>query len=199
MGEPKAMLPFDGCTLLERVVERLALACAGVVVVARPAQTLPDLGGRAEIVFDELPGEGPLAALATGLSTLDRAPWNEVEWAFVCAVDTPFVAPSVVARMVELASGYEAVVARLGGRIHPLTAVYGRRARSIAGDLLVSGERRATALAHRLATRFVAPDELLGDPAVLAEDPELTTFLNLNTRSDLARAEERRRRPEGAA
>ncbi len=71
MGRPKAWLRLGSETLLQRVVRRLEPVASPLVVVAAEGQDLPDLAGKARVVRDRVPGQGPLEALRTGLEALD--------------------------------------------------------------------------------------------------------------------------------
>ncbi len=184
MGAPKALLPIGGETLVERVVGRVIRACSPVVVVAQASLSLPSFGLGVRVVRDPIADGGPLVGLVAGLEALDDA-----AWAFVCAVDAPFVAPSVIARLRALATDeVDAVVPRLDGDTYPLTALYARRVVPAARGLLDAGERRARRLAETSRTRFVDRGDLLADGDVAAEDPALATFHNVNTPGDWERA-----------
>src|SRR4051812_32716036 len=60
MGRDKAMLPYQGGTLIEHVVAAVGARCAPVFVIAAPGQRLPALN--AEILRDEVQHVGPLIA-----------------------------------------------------------------------------------------------------------------------------------------
>jgi molybdopterin-guanine dinucleotide biosynthesis protein A len=177
-------------TLVERVTERLGRVCARVIVVAQAALVLPTLPPEVLVLRDPLPDAGPLVGLSAGLDALDAS----TPWAFVCAVDVPFVSALVVARLHALRDDFEAVVPRIGGDTYPLTAIYARSLAVRARDLVASGERRARLLAQSARTRFVDRDDLLleanvAEPHIVETDSRLATFLNVNTRADWERAQ----------
>jgi RNA polymerase sigma factor (sigma-70 family) len=187
MGRSKAFAEIDGEPLLARALRMAARISDDVVIVAQPGQELPALEG-ARVVRDPIEGAGPLVGLLAGLRAAGDA------WVFVTTTDAPFVAREVVARLAALRGPEDAIVAEVRGKRHVLTALYRRApALAVAEVLVAAGERRASLLAERLATRVVGEDELLADPAVAAADPDLATFTNVNTPDDLARAVERAR------
>lgn len=177
MGRPKALLPFGDELLIERVIRRVAPAVSAIAVVAAPGQALPPLPPEVIVARDPIEGEGPLCAIAAGLAALHR----RVRFAYVTATDAPLIAPAFVRRMRALCDG-EAAVPEVGGRLHPLAAVYATALHAAAQELFDAGERRATALCDR--ARVVTAAEIAADPAVRAEDPELATLRNLNTPDD---------------
>ena len=67
MGRPKESLPLGDTTMLGWQCRTLLACAAPVVVIGRGAgQQLPPLPADVDVVSDELPGEGPLAAIAAG-------------------------------------------------------------------------------------------------------------------------------------
>lgn len=178
MGRDKATLPFGGTSLLERVIERAQRVVERVIVVAAPQQSLPELPRACSIVRDAAAHEGPLAGLVTGLDALGAAS-SEV---FVSSVDAPFVEPRVVEHLFSRLPGHDAAIPRVGGRAQPLLAVYRTSVRDAASELFSAGERSLKALFPRIDATFLPAVELE------AFDPELRSFVNLNTPDDYARA-----------
>lgn len=181
MGRPKAWLPFDGETLLERAVRRLGTVAAPVVVVAAPGQEIPALPSSVIVVRDEVENRGPLQGIAAGLSALA----TEVSAAFVSSTDAPFLEPALVRRLAELrAGGHDIAVPRAGGHYHPLCAVYACAVQPEAAELLRAGRLRPFFLFERVRTLVADEALLLADPALAAVDPELRSLRNINTPED---------------
>lgn len=180
MGTPKAWLRFGDETLLARTVRRIATAVTRVVVVATPGQALPPLACDVLIAHDPVPNRGPLQGLAVGLAAAEPF----ASRAFVCATDAPFLTATFVTTMATLAGGHDIAVAADGDHLHPLAAVYATRLHHQASALLATGERRVLSLLDRAPTKVVSRRELLADDALRAEDPELRSLDNINTRAD---------------
>lgn len=176
-GDDKLRVTVGGVPLLRRAVERLAPACAEVIVVADPARRVgPRVRALARVVRDELPGAGPLGGLATGLRQARTGA------AFVVAADMPFVRPEAARLLARALDGHDAVVPLFGGRAQVLHAVYARRVGELADQALRDGESSIVALLRRLDVVDV-PEE-----ALRALDAEGRIFFGVNTREDLARA-----------
>ena len=78
----------------------------------------------------------------------------------------------------------DVVVPRVGGRTHPLSAVY-RTSLLAAADRLIAADRmRPTCLFEEARTRFLEEAELLADSALRAADPDLDSLRNLNEPAD---------------
>lgn len=178
LGQDKCRLPFGGTTLLSHVVGRVAQACTPVIVVARAASDYPDCGAR--VVGDRRPGAGPLAGLAVGLAATDTA------CAAVVACDAPFIAPALLRGLLGLAPDWDAVVPVIAGRAQPLCAVYRREVATVAEVMLARGERAA----HRLLAQPGLRVRRVPEDALRAWDPDLVSFVGINTPDDYDRARE---------
>lgn len=144
MGRDKATLPGpDGAaTMVEFVVGVLSQRCDPIFVVAAPGQPLPQLTAR--VVRDEIQGLGPLPATGRGLRAAAEA---GAQYAFVCAVDMPLLAPELIDRLMQLATKTDAeVVLPWDGRSHYLAAVYRTDLAGRIDALVAAGERKMSAL-----------------------------------------------------
>lgn len=184
MGQDKASLLLGEQSLLQHVSAIVLPMFAQVVVsvrAPRPDIALPQ-------VCDTYPDAGPLAGLYAGLSGARTA------WVFAVATDMPFVRTKLIEQLAALradllATGAErprAIVPVVGGHPQPLAAFYARDSLPVIEGLLASEGRCGlrTALA-RLPVRYVEEAELR------AADPELSSFFDLDTPEDLARAGKR--------
>ncbi len=170
MGRDKALLLVSGETYLERTVRVLSTLAEPIVVVAAQDQPLPALVGAA-VLRDELPFEGPLLGVVHGLKALD----GRCSTAVVCATDHPYLKPSVLRRLAELLPGFDAAILQ---REQPelLCAVYSMATLAVAQRVTAGGERSLRALGAALRVRWVSVEELLADADVMAEDPMLRSF-----------------------
>lgn len=143
MGSPKALVPWNGKPMVAHVAAALVEATGLVVVVAAPGQKLPPLPQGVEVAVDAELEQGPLEGMAAGMRALD----GRADVAFISAVDVPLLHADFV----------RAVIARLGtaqvalpagdGRDYYLAAAYRTELRGLIEQLLISGERRAGAVA----------------------------------------------------
>jgi molybdopterin-guanine dinucleotide biosynthesis protein A len=174
MGSPKALLPFGGETMLQRVVRLLATVVSPIVAVAAPQQSLPALPANVTITRDEQEGRGPLEALRAGLKALP----STVDAAYVTSCDVPLLVPEFVRHMIALLGDHDIAVMEIDGFPHPLSAVYRRETLPHVEALLARDRLRPVFLFDAVRTRRVLPAEMTG------ADPELLTLRNLNTRAD---------------
>jgi len=174
MGQDKASLVLDGLPLLQRVVNIVQpLFAETIISVRQPRQdiALPQ-------VCDDPAHHGPLAGLAAGL---ERA---TTPWVFAVACDMPFITPAVIEHLAACRSGSQAVVPVVRGHVQPLAAFYARDCLQALQLLLGgSGQQSLRALLDRLRVCYVDEAQLL------AADPHLRSFFDLDTPEDVAAAQ----------
>ena len=171
MGSDKALLELAGETFLARGVRLLRTLCQDVLIAARPGQDLPEIRG-CRLVRDEAPDLGPLAGIAAGLAA------SGDDWHLVLACDLPLARPELLRLLCAKAGEADAVVPHAEGRLQPLLAVYSRACLEPAQAALRSGTRAIAAMLDRVEVRLVPEDELR------AADPDLVSFINVNTHED---------------
>lgn len=160
MGRDKATLTFSGpagqTTLVEHVVSVVSPRCSPVFVIAAQGQPLPTLP--AEVLRDEVLGVGPLLATGRGLRAAAEA---GLQWAFVCAVDMPFLSADVIDVLAGPAVrlGVD-VVLPWDGRDHYLAGIYRTALADRVDELIAAGERSMRALVDTVDTqRIVMPEQ----------------------------------------
>lgn len=167
MGTDKAFLEVGGVPIVGRVLDALAACCGRVLIVAKDPEAYAGLG--APVVVDPVPAQAPLVGLCAGLRAAPTA------WVFAAACDLPFLAPAAVRALAVRAVGWDAVVPRVGGRWHPLHAVYATRAADVLERQAAVGRWSVWRALAALRVREVGADELTG------ADPTLRTLYNVNT------------------
>lgn len=190
MGTDKAALPRGTTTLLGHVLEALAAAVDGPLLVVGAAdadrELPPDWRGRARVVHDPVTGRGPLQGLATGLGA---AAEDGADSAFVAAVDLPHLHEAFVrAVLAYRVPPVEVALPVLDGHRQPLLAAYATALGERAAGLLARGELRPGALFAASEVRELDAATLLRDPALAARDPELRAARGANTPEEWARA-----------
>lgn len=157
MGRDKATVCFRGpagaTTFVEQVVGTLGSRCAPVFVIAALGQALPELA--AQVLRDEARGIGPLLATARGLRAAADA---GCEWAFVSAVDMPYLTVDLVDELTGRTRLGADVVLPWDGRDHYLAGVYRTALATRADELVAAGRRSMRALLDTVDTQRVVMD-----------------------------------------
>lgn len=178
MGRDKALLPLPGnerITFVEHLVTLLKRFCSEVALVARDSSQAGALAGPGRrVVLDEAPGGGPLMGLYSGLKAI------ETSHALVTAVDMPFVQPAVVSFLLSQTLDDELLVPIVHGVAQVLLAVYPRTIIPLLEDRLREGRRDPRSLLAVAKVRYIEEAQLR------AYDPQLRSFVNVNTPQELA-------------
>ncbi|KKH98802.1 molybdenum cofactor guanylyltransferase [Methanosarcina sp. 1.H.T.1A.1] len=179
----KALLEFEGKTILERLLENLFRVVDEVILSVRDSvqkeKLLPVLekfpSREIRFCFDSKEDAGPLEGIRAGL----LESWSE--YSFVCAGDMPFVNFRVVDLLFEKADGHDVALPRWGERMfEPLHAVYSRKLIPEIEKAFVRGKHSV------LAPVFEMPDVVFVEVSEIREiDPDLRTFINLNVIGDI--------------
>ena len=167
MGRNKALLEMEGRPLISIVAGRLRAVTDEVIICADDTGRYEAFADRC--VPDVYRGIGPLGGLHAGLAAARH------ELVAVVGCDMPFLKPEVLSWFVAAAAGFDLAILRHANGLEPLHAVYHKRCLPAIEAYVETGGRRADGFHQGLRVRSVSPADL----APL--DPELTSFLNLNT------------------
>jgi molybdopterin-guanine dinucleotide biosynthesis protein A len=170
MGADKALLSFDGQTLLERALHTAAAVAERAVIVG-PGERYAAFG---EVIEDVYVGCGPLAGIhaALGASNTDAN--------LMLSVDMPLMTPSFLAWLLHRAQAAKELIVvpdALGG-LQPLCAVYRREVCAIVEQALRKGDYKIGKLFPLVPTRYVSEQE------ITAGGFSTTIFRNVNTRDE---------------
>jgi molybdopterin-guanine dinucleotide biosynthesis protein A len=178
MGQDKALAPFLGGTLIQRVLARVAHLGDEVILTTNQPEAYAFLGY--PLASDVIPGRGALGGLYTALSAASRP------LVMVVACDMPFASTDLLTHQRELleSGGFDAVIPRTPGGTEPYHAVY-RRANCLPRVLeaIQADKWRVDAWYAKANVRLLSPEE------TRPHDPDGLAFWNVNTPEELAEAE----------
>jgi molybdopterin-guanine dinucleotide biosynthesis protein A len=167
MGQDKAQVRLGGRRVVDHVIARLAPQVAALAVNTND----PSLMVPVPVLPDTVPGRpGPLAGILAALDWADALGARRV---VTVAVDTPFLPPDLVERLV--AAGAPAVA--VSDRVHPVCGLWPVAAREGLRAAVAGGLRRVrdwSVVAAAVPVAFPAE-----------------SMVNVNTPEDLAAAEAR--------
>lgn len=178
MGTDKALLPFNGEPLVQRVLKRLAPIADEIFIVSNHPERFSAFG--LPVYTDEIANIGALGGLYTALI---RA---KGELLALAACDMPFAQPKLLERMAAAMTdaAIDAMVPMTNGYYEPAFAVYRRSAcLPLVRQSIDRGEKRMISWFERARIKTLTA-------ATLAElDPWQRAFLNVNTPEEFAAAE----------
>lgn len=171
MGRDKALLPFGSTTLLDHAVARLRSVCGEVRILCGPERRYEGRG--AAVVVDVIRDAGPLGGVASGLDSLGEGT------GLFLAVDLPDVPEELLAHLLTLAPGWDAVVPVHSAGEEPLCAVYKLACLEPIRRRLEIGQLKMTSFWPGARVRTVDEAEIraFGDPR--------RVFRNVNRPEDL--------------
>ncbi|WP_246088473.1 molybdenum cofactor guanylyltransferase MobA [Phreatobacter stygius] len=179
-GGDKPLKTVGGRTILDRVVERLAPQCDGLIVNANGD---PDRFGFLgfPVVADDVPGfAGPLAGILAALDwTAAHRP--DIAWVLSVATDAPFLPRDLVSRLhiARQEAGVPLACAQSGEQTHPVIGLWRVDLRADLRHALVVEDMRKI---DRWTARH-------GVAAALWPLVPYDPFFNANTPEDLAEAD----------
>jgi len=186
MGRDKALLPMSAdcehVSFLGSLTGVLLTLCGEVVLVTRDDQQAAEYAEHlavqkavpTRIVSDAVPAAGPLMGLYSGLSALHAS------HALVMAVDMPYVHRDLLTFLLSYPLDESILLPRVDGIPQVLLAVYPRTILPALAACLQAGRRDLRSLLE------VVPVHYIEEPALRAIDPQLRSFININTPDDLA-------------
>jgi molybdopterin-guanine dinucleotide biosynthesis protein A len=179
MGEDKALKPFLGRPLIQRVIDRLSPIADEVIVTTNRPEDYQFLGLR--LCPDLKPGRGALGGLYTAIASATHP------LVAVVACDMPFASPSFLEAASQLLVQGEAdvVIAKSEEGYEPIHAVYRRATCLPAIETAIQADQwKVIAWFPQVKVRVLTPEELKQlDPGGLA-------FWNVNTPEEFDKAEQ---------
>ncbi len=181
-GGDKSLALLGGRPMIARALDCLARQVGSIVINANgDHQRFADLDY--EVVADTVEGHaGPLAGILAGMRWSCK---NSPRTRFIvsAAADTPFLPDDLVAKLSNKAGESTIVLAKSGGRIHPVAGLWPV---ALVDDLDTylkrGGNRKVLAFIDNYTLATVSFPMKLSD--------SLDPFFNVNTPEDLAKAEE---------
>ncbi len=175
MGANKALLEVGGRCMLARTADLLRPLVDDLFLVADAAA--PYSGSGLPIIPDVHPGRGAIGGIHAALLHAKHP------LVLCVACDMPHIGCGMIELLLTTARPEDdALVPRTGGRPEPLLAVYNRTACASFERAIVSGQLRVMHALESLNVRYI------DEPELRAVDPELRSFVNVNTPGELAAA-----------
>jgi len=169
----KALILWEGKPLIVRLVDMLKRMFGEIIVVTGDDRRYEDLLD-VIVVDDLIKGKGPLGGIHAGLSSSSN------DYNLILPCDMPLLNEKVISLLLDEIDGRSRIILPVvRGYVEPLVGIYHRDCIPFAEMLLRGGKLKVLGLMD-----FV-PTKLIPENRVLEVDPNLTSFLNLNSPEDL--------------
>ncbi len=179
MGEDKALKPFLGKPLIQRVVERLSPITDEMIVTTNRPVDYEFL--KLRLVTDLKPGRGALGGLYTAIASASHP------FVAVAACDMPFASQNFFESAYRLIVKEEAdvIIAKTEEGYEPFHALYRRETCLPAIEAAINEDKwKVIAWFPQAKVRELSPDELK------SFDPSGLCFWNVNTPEEFGKAEQ---------
>lgn len=176
MGRNKAFLRLNGEVIIERTVRLFKTLFDEVILVTNSPDEYKYLNTR--IVSDIYPQGGSLIGIYSGLYH------SSSQYSFVAACDMPFLKKDFIEYIIKQKDNYDIVIPFSKDGQEPLHAIYSKTCLNPMEEQIKRGNLKIIDIIPGLKARRIERDE------IIPFDPEFTSFINVNTPSELERAEE---------
>ncbi|MDD1744650.1 MAG: molybdenum cofactor guanylyltransferase [Candidatus Methanoperedens sp.] len=175
----KALIDINGKTLIALIIEKLEKVVDSIIISVRDRAQEELLKAALSLeyrfAYDIHKNTGPMSGILSGLSSC------EDEYCFIAACDMPFINENVVRLLFRRSDNFDAAIPRWeDGFLEPLHAVY-RCVPMIheTKQAIERGETIILAPVFKMKVNYVPMDD------VRKLDPDLRTFININTNDDI--------------
>ena len=201
MGQDKALLPVGRQVAIERVLQQVSPLSNDVILVtntpdryrdyirrsadesgqvsetsgAWDGSTPPHAAPGYRLVTDVYPGKGALGGMYTAINAAHHP------WCLVVACDMPFLNTALLSHLISLTPGFDVVIPRVEGVLETMHAVYSKDCLDPIVTRLRRNQLKIVDFFDDMRVRMVTRDE------VIRFDPDLRSFLNMNTPDDWER------------
>ncbi len=170
-GKTKAFVRISGIPLIERVISVMGSVCQELIIITNTPHEYSHLG--LHVYEDMIKDLGPLGGIFTGLNVISK------DSGLFVACDMPFLNKGLLRYMVECKDDFDGVVPRISGNMEALHALYSKSCLPAIRGLIDSRQYQAIRFFSEVSIRYVDEDE------IRRFDPELNSFVNINTPQQL--------------
>ncbi len=176
MGSNKSFALLHGHPLVEHVIDRVSGLALPVMLITNEAARYQSFG---VITYpDVVLNKGSLGGLYSALS------YSSSEQTLCVACDMPLLNPTLLHFLVTLETDCDAIVPVIEGQMQCLHAVYRRSCIKALRNAIEKDQLRITNFLQQNHVRYV------GEAELRRFDPNLYSFININTPGELHKLEE---------
>lgn len=176
MGTDKSFAVLDTKPVFEHVLKRVGELELPTMLVTNTPEKYMHYG--LAMHSDILPDKGALGGLYTAIQA------SESDFTLCVACDMPFLNVALLKHLLGLCSAdWDVIVPQIGGRPEAMHAVYSKACLEPIQQQLAAGKLRASGFFDQVRGRYV------DEETIRRFDPDLRSFMNVNTPEDLAAAQ----------
>jgi molybdenum cofactor guanylyltransferase len=176
-GANKALIQVGGTHILDRIYTVFSELFEEIILVTN--DPIEYISWNLKIVTDIYPYRSSLTGIHAGLF------YSTKPYSFMTACDTPFLKKELIETLLcAVEPNIDIVIPETPTGLEPLCAVYSKRCQKPIQNQLEKQEFKIDKFFNRVRVKRISDKELR------LQDPELTSFFNVNTPSSLDKAKE---------
>lgn len=165
MGEDKGLMVYNEKPMIQHVIDAV-LPVTNRIIISANSDVYKQFNYP---IFSDLTiDKGPLGGIVTTLAQSE----TEINWVLSC--DAPAITTEMLRKLVNQLGDYDAVVPKIGEKIHPLIAVYRKSILNRFKENLALNQLKMTAVLNEMHVNYYKVDE-----------SDQFNFKNLNSKADL--------------
>ena len=177
IGKDKGQLRLKGKQVSQIVVDLVKSIFPKLIYVTNTPELAPNNKGLL-IIRDEIPHQGPLGGVLTGLKA------SNSKYNFVVGYDMPFLNKSLITYMLRKRKQAEAIIPKTKRGLEPLHAIYQRSCIKPMEQEMRIGNFRVVSFLPYIKKLYIEEEE------IRQFDPEMRSFFSINTWDDYEKAKE---------
>ncbi|MDY6958311.1 MAG: molybdenum cofactor guanylyltransferase [Halobacteriota archaeon] len=174
----KTFIKFGMKPLLKHVIDSVSEVVDDIVIATQDDRRVEEIKKIVDlkIVFDSVKGFGPIAGILAGLEETSS------EYAIILACDLPYTSGDIISLLFDQALGHDAAIPKWeNDLIEPLYSIYKRDSMIGAARAAIEGGFHNVYYPISLLKKV----NYVSMERIRQIDPELRTFVNINTPKDL--------------
>ncbi len=175
----KSFIKIGNKNLIDIVIEKLSLIFRDNIYIVIKEEQRESFRNYKNLVIEHAKESSSLLGIYTALSH------TKEEWNFIIGTDMPGVNTELIREMSKYKEGYDIVVPFVNGYTEPLFAFYNRRVLPYVALKVKEGKLKIQKLFEKTKVLYIKED------IIKRFDPELISFININTWDDYKKAKER--------
>ncbi len=177
MGEDKALIKFHNVTLIEYILDQVKGLGEETIIISNKPDKFTHFGYK--VFSDIFPDVGALGGIYTAIH------YSSLPKCLLLACDMPFVNIPLIKYMNSVNKQADLIIPRLQNKsfAEPFRAIYSKECLPAIEGAIKKGKKRVNSFFYKVNIQYIEYID------IIKFDPDLLSFININTPEDLSVAE----------
>ena len=172
-GKDKTLEKLNGKSLTEILANKLLEVSDDVMIISKNSEKFDFKNDKIRFLTDFTEKQSPLAGIITALKNARN---NKV---FVISADTPFLKPALISFLAKYSDDFDIVLTVVNEKINTLCGLYDVKVADSFKEGFDSGKYKILDNFENFKVMYINDDS-----EIKKFDPELLSFININTKED---------------